>query len=71
MAANVEDALHEPKMLHARVAAIRSDRTFVRNHLVHVDADVLHSIRGGKNLRPNDTAEWLVPRERTAVVDVF
>ncbi len=57
-------------MLHARIAAIRSDGTFIRNDLREIDANVFEAVRARKNLRPDDAAERFVARKRAAIVHV-
>ncbi len=53
-----------------RVAAVRTHRTLVGHHLIHVDAHVLDAIRPGQHLCPDDAAQRLVPRIRSAIIDV-
>ena len=38
---------------------------------MHVNANILHTVCGGKHLRPNHATERLVAREGAAIVDVF
>ena len=66
---DVEHALREPQVLHARVAAVRAARRLVRADLGEVDADVPPAVDAGRDLRPDDAAERLIPRPGAAVVD--
>src|SRR5690349_21407515 len=66
--ANVEDALHKPELLHARIPAIRPNRALIRHHLVHVDANVLDAIRSRQHLRPDNTAERLISWISAAII---
>ena len=68
--ANVDHALQEPQVLHAGVAAIGADRTFVGDRLREIDARILEAINAGKHLRPDHAAQRLVARIGAAVVDV-
>ena len=66
---DVDDALSEPELLHARVAAIRRGRRFVGARLREVDAHVAPAVAAGRHLRPDDAAERLVARKRAGVVE--
>src|SRR5258708_38812518 len=70
VAADIEHALHEPELLHARVTAIRSHGALVGHYLLHVDPHAFNTIRAGQHLRPNDAAQRLVPRIGAAIIDV-
>src|SRR5216684_3727576 len=70
VAADIEHSLHEPELLHARVAAIRSHGALVGHYLVHLDAHAFNAIRAGQHLRPDDAAQRLVPRIGAAIIDV-
>ena len=68
--ADVHHALEEPEMLHARISAVGSNRTFVSDRLHEIDARVLEAVDAGKYLRPDDAAEGLVTGISAAVVYV-
>ena len=68
MGDEVADPLGQPELLHARVAAVRRHRALVGHDLREVDADVAPAVQAGRDLRPDDAAERLVARERSAVV---
>ena len=70
MRTDIDDALHEPQLLHARIPAVRHDRARVRDSLREVDTHVAQAIRRRQHLRPDHAAERLVARVRTAVVDM-
>ena len=66
---DVDHALGEPEVLHARVAAVRPARGLVRHHLREVERDVPPAVAAGRDLRPDDAAERLVAGERAGVVE--
>src|SRR6266481_1628434 len=68
--ADVDDALQEPEVLHARVSAIGAYGTFVGDRLPEIDASVLETIYTTENLRPDHAAQRLIARVGTAVVDM-
>src|SRR5581483_6749815 len=70
MRADVDHALQEPEMLHARISAIRADRTLVGHRLCEVNARTLEPINSRKYLRPNHAAERLIWRIGSAIVDM-
>lgn len=66
---DVDHALGEPQVLHARVAAVGPARRLVGADLREVDAHVAPAVAAGRHLRPDDAAERLVSRVRATVVD--
>src|SRR5208282_3061449 len=70
MSANVDHTLQEPQVLHARVSAIGTDRTFIRDRLGEIDACILEAIDSGKHLRPDHTTQRLVARICAAVINM-
>ena len=66
---DVDHALREPELLHARVAAVRSRRRLVRAGLREVHAHVAPAVAARRHLRPDDAAERLVAREGAGVVE--
>jgi hypothetical protein len=68
--ADVDEALQEPEMLHARVSAIRADGTFIRDCLAEIDASILESIDPAENLRPDHATQRLIARVSAAVINV-
>ena len=66
---DVDHALGEPEVLHARVAAVRRARRLVRRDLREVDADVPPLVHAGRDLRPDDAAERLVAQPGAGVVE--
>ena len=66
---DVDHALREPELLHARVAAVRRGRRLVRARLREVDAHVAPAVAARRHLRPDDAAERLVAREGACVVE--
>src|SRR5204862_3310750 len=54
---DVDDPLGQPEVLHAGVAAVRSDGRLVRADLCEVDADVPPAVAARRHLRPDDAAE--------------
>src|ERR1700723_3381163 len=70
VAADIHHPLEKPKMLHARVAAIRANRTLIRHNLRKIEARILETIRTGKNLRPNNATKRFVARKCPTIVDM-
>src|SRR6266404_5754552 len=70
MGADVDDALQEPEVLHARITPIGANRTLVGDGLPEIDASVLEPIHATENLRPDHAAQRLIARVGTAVVDM-
>src|SRR5207245_8656683 len=68
--ADVDDALQEPEVLHARITPIGANGTFVGDRLPEIDASVLEPIYTTENLRPDHAAQGLIARIGAAVVDV-
>ncbi len=66
---DVDHALREPEVLHARVAPVRPAGGLVRAHLREVDVNVAPAVHPRRHLRPDDAAERLVAAEGSAVVD--
>ncbi len=66
---DVDDALGEPQMLHARVAAVRRDGRLVRRDLREVELDVAPAVHPRRDLRPDHAAEGLVPQPGAGVVE--
>ena len=57
-------------MLHARVAAVRTDGTLIGHSLREINACILEPVDSRKDLRPDDAPQRLVTRVGTAVIDV-
>ena len=66
---DVDHALGEPEVLHARVAAVRRHRRLVRRDLREVDADVAPLVHPRRDLGPDDAAERLVAKPGACVVE--
>ena len=66
---DVDHALGEPEVLHARVAAVRRARRLVRRDLRELEADVPPLVDARCDLRPDDAAERLVAEPRAGVVE--
>ena len=60
MPADVYDALHEPDVGQARIAAIGRARALVGGHLVEIHPDVAQLVGGGKHLGPDGATQGLV-----------
>src|SRR5260370_19144021 len=60
--ANIHDPLQEPKMLHPRIAAVRTNRAFIRYRLAEIDAGIPEAVDAGKNLGPDYPAQTLITR---------
>src|ERR1700751_1739205 len=68
--ANVDGALQEPEMLHARIATIGAYGTFIRDRLAEIDAGILETVNTREYLGPDHASEWLVAGIGAAIVDV-
>ena len=66
---DVDHALGEPELLHARVAAVRRHGRLVRHRLGELEPDVAPLVEAGRDLRPDHAAERLVAEVRAGVVD--
>src|SRR5206468_8333069 len=69
--ADINHAFQKPKVLHPRVATIRSDRALVRHRLREINANVFQAIDTWYHLCPNHTAERFVTRISSTVVIVM
>src|SRR4051812_31556509 len=70
VAANVDAALQEPQVLHARISTIGTDGTLIRDDLSEIDARILEPVDARKDLRPDHATERLIARVSAAVVKV-
>ena len=66
---DVDHALGEPEVLHARVAAVRGDGRLVRRDLRELELDVAPAVHPRRDLRPDHAAERLVAQPRAGVVE--
>src|ERR1035437_1516459 len=70
VAADVDDALQEPEVLHARVSAIGADGALVADGLYELDTSVLEAIRTAEHLGINHAAQGFVARISAAIINV-